>query len=45
MNLDTGNGLTFLEVNASGAWRWFEHRTGTETVSESVADWIAEAMA
>jgi glutathione synthase/RimK-type ligase-like ATP-grasp enzyme len=43
--LDTGDELVFLEVNASGSWRWFEHRTGTTAVSEAVADWIAEAMA
>jgi len=40
--LDTGAELVFLEVNASGSWRWFEYRTRTTAVSEAVAAWIAE---
>ena len=43
--LDTGSELVFLEVNASGSWRWFEHRTRTTTVSAAVAAWVAERFA
>jgi ribosomal protein S6-L-glutamate ligase RimK-like protein len=43
--LDTGSGLVFLEVNASGSWRWFEHRTKTTDVSAAVAAWVAERFA
>jgi glutathione synthase/RimK-type ligase-like ATP-grasp enzyme len=43
--LDTGSELVFLEVNASGSWRWFEHRTGTSAVSAAVAAWVAERFA
>ncbi|WP_157591888.1 ATP-grasp domain-containing protein [Solirubrobacter soli] len=43
--LDTGDELVFLEVNASGSWRWFEHRTHTSVVSESVAAWVADRFA
>ena len=43
--LDTGTELVFLEVNASGSWRWFEHRTHTSGVSTAVAAWVADRFA
>jgi glutathione synthase/RimK-type ligase-like ATP-grasp enzyme len=40
--LETGEGeVVFLEVNASGSWRWFEARTRTSAVSEAVCDLLA----
>lgn len=36
--LATPDGPVFLEVNATGSWRWFEHRTRTTAVSEAVAE-------
>jgi glutathione synthase/RimK-type ligase-like ATP-grasp enzyme len=43
--LDTGGDLVFLEVNASGSWRWFEHRTHTSSVSTAVTAWVADRFA
>jgi glutathione synthase/RimK-type ligase-like ATP-grasp enzyme len=43
--LDTGDDVVFLEANASGSWRWFEHRTGTAAVSEAITAWVADRYA